>query len=410
MNPHSGSPAIIALAALIFMVDGFDTQAIAFVAVYLTRDFDLPLATLGPLFAWGMFGSLAGAVLLGAAADRVGLRTSLTLSLVLFAAGTLATGAAQDFDQLAAIRFATGIGLGGALPGLYVLCARHAPTGARAFAVTVASCGVPFGAVIGSLLCAKFVPDLGWRVAFQIGGVLPIALLPFIWWLVPAGRAASPPIAAGPDRATLRSRIRALLAYLSLLFAGSGRIGTPFVWLLCLSAALTAYFLINWTPALADRAGVSPRLAIMSGALLNAGGIVGAICCSRLIDRFGPHRALGAGFVLASVLIPCFAWTTAHTTLFLIAMMLIGATAIGCTMCVGTFVTLHYPPEVRGMGVGIALAFARIGAITGPLVGGVLVGAGLADSAMFGIVAANTLLPAAAVLGLWWVGGRKLAV
>jgi AAHS family 3-hydroxyphenylpropionic acid transporter len=40
------------------------------------------------------------------------------------------------------------------------------------------------------------------------------------------------------------------------------------------------------------------------------------------------------------------------------------------------FAPLCYPTRTRGTGVGFAVAIGRIGSIAGPLLGGVLVGAG----------------------------------
>ena len=60
-----------------------------------------------------------------------------------------------------------------------------------------------------------------------------------------------------------------------------------------------------------------------------------------------------------------------------------GVLALGYALCLGTFATLFYPTELRGIGVGSAMAFAQSGAVVGPYVGGLPVAVGLSTLAVF---------------------------
>lgn len=400
---HRRDLRVVALAVLIFMTDGFDLQVVAFVGTSILRSFGQPLVSLGPLLTWGVVGILIGAVILGAASDRIGRRMPLTFSLLLFALGTLATSFVKNFDQIAPLRLLTGIGLGGAMPSLYALCAENARPNWRALTITLAACGNPLGAALGGLICAEVVPDHGWRVVFKIAGLFSVALVPLVWWLVSYVR----PVTIGSFSSSghnvsqwLRELLRRGLCHLRLLFSGERRLGTPLIWLTCFSAVLTAYFLVSWTPALAERAGLSPRLAILAGVLLNVGAILGGALLSRLIDKRGVYRVLGYAFVIATGCIALIGWSWHVPALFLGNVLLVGIMAFGCAACVGTFSTLFYPDEIRGTGVGFAMAFAQLGGVVGPFIGGLLVGAGLATATLFLIVAGNTLLPSLAIYGL----------
>jgi AAHS family 4-hydroxybenzoate transporter-like MFS transporter len=63
---------IFALCFLITMFDGFDTQAVAYVAPSLMAEWKLQPARFGPVFAAVLLGSMIGAFCFGYLADRMG--------------------------------------------------------------------------------------------------------------------------------------------------------------------------------------------------------------------------------------------------------------------------------------------------------------------------------------------------
>src|SRR5260221_6813805 len=62
---------LLTCAAVLFL-DGFDTQAIGYVAPALAKEWGLTKGALGPVFSAGVFGLMIGALLFGTLADRVG--------------------------------------------------------------------------------------------------------------------------------------------------------------------------------------------------------------------------------------------------------------------------------------------------------------------------------------------------
>src|SRR5579862_9609269 len=103
---------IAALCALAVGFDGFDSQALAFVAPALGHAWHLPPGALGPVFAAALTGMMLGALALGSLADRLGRRRMLLSGVVVFALGALAVLATSNLQQLLVVRFLTGIGLG----------------------------------------------------------------------------------------------------------------------------------------------------------------------------------------------------------------------------------------------------------------------------------------------------------
>ena len=136
---------LLSCAAVLFL-DGFDTQAIGFVAPALAKEWGLSKGALGPVFSAGLFGLMIGALLFGPLADRVGRKKIIILSTLAFGIGALVTALVQDVGILIAIRFLTGLGLGGAMPNAIALTSEFNPRRRRATMVMIMFCGFSVGA------------------------------------------------------------------------------------------------------------------------------------------------------------------------------------------------------------------------------------------------------------------------
>jgi AAHS family 4-hydroxybenzoate transporter-like MFS transporter len=76
---------VILLCAAVTLVDGFDTQSIAFVAPHIVDAWRVSPVLFAPVFAAGLLASFIGALVLGPMGDRIGRKPVLVISLAIFA-------------------------------------------------------------------------------------------------------------------------------------------------------------------------------------------------------------------------------------------------------------------------------------------------------------------------------------
>ena len=168
---------LLLICAAVLFLDGFDTQAIGYVAPALAKEWGLSKAALGPVFSAGLFGLMIGALLFGPLADRIGRKKIIIFSTIAFGVGTLIAAFVNDVNTLIAVRLFTGLGLGGAMPNAVALTSEFSPHRRRATMVMAMFCGFVVGAATGGLLAAALIPAFGWRAVFVVGGVMPLLLV-----------------------------------------------------------------------------------------------------------------------------------------------------------------------------------------------------------------------------------------
>lgn len=408
----------IALCALVVFLDGFDTQVIALVVPALAQAWAIDARGFGPVFGAGLVGALCGAIALGGLGDRVGRRVALLGSVLLFGACSLGTAFAQGFGELIAWRFLTGIGLGGALPNAIAITSEYAPRRLRATLVSVMFIGFPIGALTAGFTASVLIPAYGWSSVFLVGGAVPLALLPVLAWALPESlrhlvlrgapadriRTIVRRVAPGTDAdrytsftagedATPRARVRALFA------AGMART-TPLLWVLVAANQFVLLLLANWLPVLLHGAGMGLRTAIVSAAILNLGGVAGALAFARLIDAAGARRVLAPAYAVGAALTAALGALDGSAAATLAVIGAIGFCIIGGQIGTNALAAALYPTSIRGTGVGWAVGIGRIGAILGPVVGGMLLTGGAGIAAVLGVAAAGALVCAIALVGM----------
>src|ERR1700712_5403774 len=407
---------LLTCAAVLFL-DGFDTQAIGYVAPALAKEWGLTKAALGPVFSAGLFGLMIGALVFGPLADRIGRKKIIVFSTLAFGLGTLATAFVQDVGTLLAIRFLTGLGLGGAMPNAVAMTSEFSPHRRRATMVMIMFCGFSVGAALGGLLAAALIPQFGWRSVFVAGGLAPLVLVPILALRLPesvrflalSGRAhdrvaellarINPKAAFAPG--TLFAVYEPHLAGLTVLhlFRDGRTLATLLLWVVFFMSLLDLYFLSNWLPTVLNDLGASVSSAAVIGSMLQVGGVVGTFALGSVIDRFS-FRALALVYFIAVFAVGAIG-QLGHSVVFVtMAIFAAGFCIVGGQIAANALTAMFYPTSMRSTGVGWALGIGRVGSIVGPLVGGALLTMKWSTGSVFMAAASAALCAALAAFSL----------
>jgi AAHS family 4-hydroxybenzoate transporter-like MFS transporter len=95
---------VLILCFLVAAADGFDTAAVGFIAPSLVGEWDIPRAALGPVMSAALIGLGIGALAAGPAADRIGRKAVLVLSVFFFGVWSLASALTVSASHVHSIR------------------------------------------------------------------------------------------------------------------------------------------------------------------------------------------------------------------------------------------------------------------------------------------------------------------
>jgi AAHS family 4-hydroxybenzoate transporter-like MFS transporter len=426
-NARFGSfqAVIVGLCALVAMLDGFDTQVIAYIAPSIAEAWGIKTAGFGPVFGGGLLGLTIGALAFSPAADRFGRKAVIILCVALFGVCSLLTASATTLNELLMYRVLTGIGLGGAMPNIIALTNEYAPARLKATLVTVMFCGFPLGSMLGGFISVPLIQAYGWPSVFIVGGVVPLALVPVLLFLLPesvrflATRAGSERVIASilakidshasPEAFIAQVRAESGAAnrprgfpVFELFRSGRAR-KTSIVWTAFFMNLLVMYFLVNWLPSLIRSSGFPLDIAILSTALLNLGGVVGGIALGRLIDRRNPYLILGCAYAVSAVSIAVLASSASSVVVLLAAATVAGFGVSGGQIGLNAVTAASYPTAIRATAIGWALGVGRVGSILGPTIGGALLSLGWSADALLLTAVIPAAVASVAVIALRYI-------
>ena len=176
---------VVVLCGLVMLIDGFDTQAISYMAPLMAKEWGISRHLLGPIFSSALVGLMVGYLALAPLSDRFGHRRVLIANTILFALFTGLTVLATNVTELIALRFLTGMGLGAAIPSAIALtseytlsvCVRRLSWLSIADSRSVSSSP--------ALLPPRLLPAFGWRSLLWIGAGFPLGLAVLLLMLLP---------------------------------------------------------------------------------------------------------------------------------------------------------------------------------------------------------------------------------
>jgi MFS family permease len=358
------------------------------IAYFIPSELDAGTLALvnGLVFAATLLGRPIGSVVFGTISDRLGRKRATVWAMLGSAVGTLLIVVLPGYHHvgiaaivlLVALRFLTGIFLGGQYTGAVPLAMESAPRQRRGLYGGLISMGFPIAfcvtsAITAAVLAVTEAPDgsvdayieWGWRVPFVIGAVMTFV---FAWYFhrnvdespafAKVAEATAGPATVnrgagegGPLRQLFRGSNARSLRQVFVLMSG--------VWILsnATSASFPGTFrsLEGMTPGRATMIIVFYQVVLI--ALYPLAGVLG--------QRIGRRRFLALNGLTGALVAP-FAYVAivsqpeSSTLGFTLLAILLVATSICAFGATGSYLSERFPAEIRSTGYGVAYSAAVI--------------------------------------------------
>jgi AAHS family 4-hydroxybenzoate transporter-like MFS transporter len=408
---------ILLLCFLIVTFDGLDAAIMGFIAPAVIEDWNITRTAFGPIMAAAMVGLAIGALVSGPYSDRLGRRRVLLWSVAAFGLFSLLSALARSPAELAALRFLTGLGLGAAMPNCTTLLSEFIPKRLRGLLITLMFMGFGLGSASGGFLSAWMVPKFGWHAVLMVGGVLPLLLLPVLYFLLPES------VDLMINRRFPRPRIMQVLQRMGGQFAddvvfavatasgertrGSkvGQLLTPYyrwrtlsLWCTYFMGLVVIYLLTGWMPTLIKDAGVSLERAAIVTAMFQFGGLVGIVLVGFLMDRLNPKAVIAMAYVGGAICICALGFVEIGASALGVLVFAAGFCMNGAQTGLNAFAPGQYPTDFRATGVSWMLGIGRLGGILASVSGGALLSLGLPLHVIFAVLGVPAVLAAIAIM------------
>lgn len=381
--------AVVGLCFVIALLDGFDTQSIAFIGPSIAEEFGMAATDMTWVITASTIGMAIGAMTLGSAGDRIGRKNAVIIAMVLFGVFSIIASFAVSPAMIIALRFLIGLGMGGATPSLLALTAEYSPSNRRGTFMTVVLLGLPGGALIGGLVAAAWLPIVGWRGIFLIGGLMPLVLLVLVLLLLPESPSF---LAAHPDPAK-RAKARTVLARVTgqhlpedveprvesqlvergsvaSLFSPAYRVVTTAIWTVYLFNWIAWFLLLQWMPTALTTLGLDKPVAALGTVTVNGAFILFAIPLALLLHRVNARNLLLAMFGLGILIALGLGFAGSNWTLVFVLLALAGFGVGGQQLVLNYLISNAYPTQLRATATGWSIGIGRTGSIVGSALGG----------------------------------------
>ena len=436
--PWSGFHWLVIFAlGVAWILDGLEVTVVGSLAGALSESHTMHLtgSQIGAAASAYLVGAVIGSLFFGWLTDHLGRKKLFTVTVLVYLIATIACGLSWNFWSFTLFRLLTGAGIGGEYAAVNATIQEMIPARRRGFTDLVINGSFWLGAAIGALgatvvLDPKLVPpEVGWRAAFIIGGILGFIVLllrRFLpespRWLMTHGQPeeaerVTAEIEARIERETGRplppvppGSLRLRTDIHSWFLAGARALVTTYrrqTWLgvTLMAAQAFCYNAVFFTYALI----LTRFYKVPSGHVglfmlpFAIGNFLGPLVLGRLFDTIGRRIMITATYGVSGVLMVLTGWmftmgwldavqqTLAWTGIFFVA----SAAASSAYLTVGE----SFPLEVRAIAIALFYAFGTgVGGVAGPALFGALIDTGSRVSIFYGYLLGGALMVIAAVV------------
>lgn len=377
-----------------WMLDSFEVMIVTNILYILKDMWNLTAIQQSWIVSIWLIGIMIGAYTMGYLSDRFGRKRLFLITLILYGTFTLLTTLSWNFESFLVLRLITAIGIGAEYAAINAAISEFIPSKYRGKANASVMNFWSLGPILAALVTLYFIntlpPEWGWRVAFGFGALVSLAALIIRRyipesprWLVENGDVeAATRIVEGIEKgivvnesssskklkkAKLRKSFFKQTKELITEYRGRIALGC----LLDFSDTFGYYGLfailpISILPAINLEESFVPYFYLIS----NIGGLIGGIFAALLLEGIGRKKTVPLYFTLASISVFLLAYstTTNNWIWVLIAFTIAISFANGSWISAYVTFTEFFPTHLRSTGIGLSVAFGRIGGIIAPLI------------------------------------------
>lgn len=345
-------------ASLGWMLDSMDVMLYALVLGQVQREMHLSAAMSGAMMSATLVSAAIGGLGFGWFADRYGRVRALTFSVLVYSISTALCGFSHSAAQLMLCRVLLGLGMGGEWASGAALVAETWPARHRGKALAVVQSSWAVGYALGAAIVALVMPRFGWRAVFFVGIAPALITLwlrrglrePEIW-----RQERTPQLHAG-------QLFRGALGR-NVLICATMNAATLFAW----------WGLFTWVPRFLSQpvAEGGHGLSIVQTSawtiVMQVGTFLGYIVFGYLADRFSRKYTYIGYLLMATLLVPLFAFVRNPNALLLIG-PLVGFFGTGYFSGFSVIASELFPTSLRASAMGFVYNIGRVLSAAAPYI------------------------------------------
>ncbi len=381
---------IISLVIVGNIAEFFDMFLIGFVVAILTKPWHLTGLEAGVILACSGLGTVAGSILWGWLADRIGRRRSFGACVLLFSLGTVVSVFTPEggWLMLAILRIVVGIGVGGLNITSIPYVQEFVPAKQRGLLSGLASVFIPVGLFLGSLAQQAFHDN--WRALIGLGAI-PIFLL--IWlrvvpesprflqthgreqearralaWAMelPEGEVGALPPIEQAEKTSMGTLFRHYRKPLIIVTLGS----------FCF--ILGSFTVQSWGQTLLGEGyGLDHEAVARLFMIVSLVDLLGRLSSAWAADHLGRRWTMfiwGTVGAIGSLVVAFAAHTQAPWIVFFVGILIIMGFGDGAFGILNAFGSEQFPNEARSTGLGLGYGLGATAKVIGPALMGVMIG------------------------------------
>jgi MFS transporter, SHS family, lactate transporter len=284
-------------------LDAFDFTMFLLIMVPISKEFGVPLTAVAFVLSVTLWMRLVGAVASGWVADRIGRKTPLMISILLYSVCNFAAGFSPTFGVLFFFRAVLGLGMGGEWPAGAALAMESWPARSRGFMSGILQGSWSLGFLLASLVYGLLFNTIGWRGMLWLG-ILPALAIVFVRFFV------KEPEVWAQNRKTQNVENRQVHVPLLKIFKPQvlGNTLTACWWMI---SGFIVYYSINalFATHLQKDLGLSPALVATPVALANGIAFLAMGFWGHLADRIGRRWSMIIPACFAIIVTPLYLLT-----------------------------------------------------------------------------------------------------